>query len=350
MLGRDMPRRFPELEQPIIGAPLAGGPSTPALTAAVSEAGGLGFLAAGYLSAEAVGEQIGEARRLTDAPFGVNMFCLSESPVEAAALDAYQQRIAGEASALGAVLGTPRFEDDEFEAKLELVLEAQIPIVSFTFGCPSVNAIDRLHERGRSVWVTVTEPGEAAIAEECGADALVVQGVEAGGHRGSFLDADGVGEISLAVLLALIAQKIKLPLVATGGIMDGRAVAAAITSGASAAQLGSALLLAPEAGTSEAHREALALGGRTALTRAFTGRRARGIVNRFMVEHGRFAPPAYPHIHHLTAPLRRAAREQGHPEVINLWAGQGYALAQARPAEDLVREFGAQARALLPGH
>jgi nitronate monooxygenase len=186
------------------------------------------------------------------------------------------------------------------------------------------------------------------VAAGAGADALVVQGIEAGGHRASF--DDGVGrDASLLVLLRLIATNplVEVPLIAAGGIMDGAAAAAVITAGATGAQLGTALMLTPEAGTSAAHRKAFKSHEGTEITRAFTGRRARGIANGFMAEHGPYAPSAYPQLHHVTAPLRRAGREQGDAEVINLWAGQGFKLAQRRGAAVIVRKIGEDARLLL---
>jgi nitronate monooxygenase len=196
------------------------------------------------------------------------------------------------------------------------------------------------------VWVTVTTPQEAASAARVGADALVVQGAEAGGHRGSFDDA-APGEIGLLALLQLVAATVDLPLIAAGGLATGRAIAAVLAAGASAAALGSALMLTPEAATSAPHRAALAAGADTALTRAFTGRLARGLDNRFLREHGPGAPSAYPEIHHVTAPLRAAGRERGDADVVNLWAGQTHALASAEPAADVVRRLAAEARAAL---
>jgi nitronate monooxygenase len=196
------------------------------------------------------------------------------------------------------------------------------------------------------VWVTVTTPAEARTAVEAGTDALVVQGAEAGGHRGSFDDA-APGTIGLLALLQLVTAETDLPLIATGGIMSGAGIAAVLVAGAAAAQLGSALLLTPEAGTSTPHREHVGREGETALTRAFSGRTARGIVNRFQREHDADAPSAYPEIHHLTAPLRAAARERGDAEAINLWAGQAHPLARTQPAGELVRMLAAEARAAL---
>ena len=325
-------RAFPRLEHPIVQAPLAGGPSTPELAAAVSTAGGLGFLAAGYKSADALAADIARARELTSAPFGVNLFLLSETPVDDVRLAAYAESIEPEAHRRGVALGQPRFEDDALAAKLELVCQERPLVTSFTFGCPSPSIVARLHERDISVWATVTEVDEALLAAQAGADALIVQGAEAGGHRGSFEDADGRGEIALFPLLRLIVRAGELPLVASGAIADGAGVAAAIVAGASAVQIGTAFMRCPEAGTSASQRDALTAPTPTGLTRAFTGRRGRGIVNAFMREHSGDAPSAYPHVHHLTSPVRAAARAAGDAEAINLWAGEAHVLAEDRPA------------------
>jgi nitronate monooxygenase len=335
------------LREPIVQAPLAGGPSTPRLAAAVGAAGGLGFLAAGYKTAAAVRDDIGELRSSSDAPFGVNIFAPPAALADRAAVAAYAERLKGEADAFGVELGEPRHDDDDFAAKLELLITERVEIVSFTFGCPEPDVVARLHAADCDVWVTVTDRREAEQARAAGADALVVQGFEAGGHRGYFSDEPQREELGLLAALRLIASAVELPLVAAGGIADGAAVAAVLCAGAVAAQIGSALMLAPEAGTSPAHRDALASQGATRLTRAFSGRQARGIVNRFMDEHGALAPLAYPDIHHLTTPIRAAAREAGDAQAINLWAGQTHALAEAAPAEQIVRRLGAEAREAL---
>ena len=344
-----MKRPFPALAHPIVQAPLAGGPSTPALAAAVSGAGGLGFVAAGYKAPDAVGDDIAATRALTSAPFGVNLFMGPATRADPRRLDAYAAELAVEAQRLGARLGEPRHDDDAFASKLELLLRERIAIVSFTFGCPSADTVARLRERGTAVWVTVTDPAEALIAARVGADALIVQGAEAGGHRGSFVDRDGQGEIGLLALLRLIAHRTDLDLVASGGIADGAGVAAVLAAGAQAAQIGTGFLRTPEAGTGTAHRAALSGDAPTAITRAFTGRRARGIVNRFQREHAAAAPSAYPEVHHLTAPLRAAARAAGDADAVNLWAGQAYELADETPAAELVRRLSAEARAALDG-
>jgi nitronate monooxygenase len=337
-----------QLDVPIVQAPLGGGPSTPQLTAAVVQAGGLGFLAAGYKPPDAVKVDVARLRELSERPFGVNLFAPPAPATAADAVEAYARRLAAEARAQGVALGEPRHDDDGWEQKLELVIEERVAVVSVTFGCPDVETVGRLHEAGAAVWVTVTTPAEATVAAAAGADALVVQGVEAGGHRGSFDDA-APGLIGLLPLLVLVRAAVELPLVASGGIADGRGVAAVLAAGASAAQLGTAFMLTPEAGTSAAHRRALTGDSPTALTRAFTGRMARGIENRFMREHGAGAPSAYPDVHHLTAPLRAAAREREDPGGLHLWAGQAYPLAVELPAAELVRRLAAEARRALDG-
>ena len=324
---------------------MAGGPSTPELAAAVANAGGLGFIAAGYRTAERLREDILAARALTDGAVAVNLFLVAEAPVNEVAVAAYARELEPVAARYGADLGSAHFDDDQLEAKLGVVRELRVPIVSFTFGCPEPSLVRSLRDEGIAVWVTVTEPDEAALAAQAGADALICQGVEAGGHRGAFVDEDGRGELGLLALLRLTRAITDLPLIASGGVADGAGIAATLAAGARAAQIGTAFMLCPEAGTSPPHRQALSRPGTTALTRAFSGRRARGIVNRFMREHEARAPSAYPHVHHLTAPLRAAARAAGDPEAINLWAGQAYALAEELPAAELMARWSAE----LPG-
>lgn len=326
---------------------MAGGPSTPALAAAVSAAGGLGFLAAGYKTPETVSADIAAVRTATARPFGVNLFAPSGGPANAEAIAAYADRLGAEAARYRVGLGAPRHDDDAFAAKLELVRRERIPVVSFTFGCPSPEAIAALKAADSSVWVTVTNLAEGQLATAAGADALVAQGAEAGGHRGFFTDDDHQEDLGLLVLVRLLSTHVPLPLIAAGGIMDGPTIAAVLCAGAVAAQLGTALMLTPEAGTPPLQRELLAAPGPTRLTRAFSGRTARGLVNRFMAEYDADAPRGYPQVHHLTSPLRAAAREAGDADAINLWAGQGHELVRAEPAGELVRALSASAAEVL---
>jgi len=337
------------LTEPIVQAPLAGGPSTPELAVAVCEAGALGFLAAGYKRADAVREEIAKVRAATDQPFGVNVFVPSSEPVDPGTITDYLDELAAEAERHQVELGEPRHDDDDWEGKLQLVCDERVAVVSFTFGCPDAAVLERLQRCGIAVWITVTDRDEARQAQAAGADALVVQGTEAGGHRGGFADRDDAGAAGsgLLALLRVVAHTVPLPLVATGGIADGAAVAAVLCAGASAAQIGTALMLSPEAGTNPAQRVLMDKPHETDLTRAFTGRLARGLRNRFMAEHSASAPVAYPEINHVTSPLRAAARTRGDADAFNLWAGQAHELAQARPAGEIVRQMGADARRAL---
>jgi nitronate monooxygenase len=330
-----------QLDIPIVQAPMGGGPSTPELAAAVSEAGGLGFLAAGYKAPDAARDDIAAVRALTGRPFGVNVFAPPGPEPAPGVVEEYARTLEGD-------LGTPRHDDDGWAGKLALLAAERVPVVSSTFGCPSPEETRALHDGGCAVWVTVTTADEAAAAVDAGADALVVQGVEAGGHRGTW-DDSAPGDVGLLALLQAVRPVAGgVPLVATGGIATGAAVAAVLAAGAAAAQIGTALMLAPEAATSPAHRDAIAAGGApTGLTRAFTGRTARGIVNEFMRAHDADAPSAYPDVHHLTQPLRAAARERGDADGFHLWAGQAYALASEEPTGDFVRRLAAEAREAL---
>jgi nitronate monooxygenase len=335
------------LRRPVIAAPMAGGPSTPALAAAVSNAGGLGFLAAGYLSPERLAGDIAETRRSTDQPFGVNVFAPVTQPADAAEeadVVAYAERLAPTARRYGVVLGAPVGGDDAYAEKLRLLLADPVPVVSFAFGVPAADVVDALHAQGSEVWVTVTHPSAVPAADEVSVDALVVQGMEAGAHRGGVDDTD---EYALLPLLRLVAARARMPLVAAGGIADGPALAAVLAAGASAGALGTAFLLAPEAGTSAVQRAAVASAADTRLTRAFTGRRARGVINEFMRVHDRRAPAAYPHVHYVTAPLRAAARAAGDPSLVNLWAGQAHALTREAPAAEIVAQVATDAATVL---
>jgi nitronate monooxygenase len=327
------------LAHPIVQAPMAGGPSTPELAAAVSNAGALGFVAAGYLTPDAVRAQIDETRGLTDRPFGVNIFSPGEA-ADPASVRAFVERLAPLAAAAGVALGDPRFDDDHYDDKVQVVIDARPAVVSFAFGCPSAEVVRRCAAVGSEVWVTVTDATEAVAALDAGAHAVVAQGGEAGAHRGTFVD-DDRDPLPLRALLdgvhtAFGAHTEPPAIVATGGLMNGTDIARALASGAAAAQLGTAFLLCPEAGTSEVHRRAIAEDRPTLITRAFTGRRARGIVNAWTDHFTAGAPRAYPEIHHVTAPLRAHGRRTGNPDLVNLWAGTGHAQARPVPAADLI--------------
>jgi nitronate monooxygenase len=337
-----------ELETPIVLAPLAGGPSTPELAAAVSEAGGLGFLAAGYRTARTLAGALDRLATLTSRPYGVNLFVPGQ-PTGPERWAGYVRALGDEARRYDVELGTARFDDDGWADKVAVVEQRRVPVVSFTFGCPEEAVIRPIHGYGGEVWVTVTTPDEAAQARRAGADVLVAQGVEAGGHRGSFTDTDDPDDYAVLVLVQLLTSAASTPVVAAGGLATGRAVAAVLCAGARAAQVGTAFLACPEAGTNPVHRDALATPTPTALTRAFTGRLARAIRNGFMARHRDEAPIAYPELHHVTSPLRAAGRSAGDPDVVNLWAGQAHPLVRPMPAAQVVRTLTDEARTAATG-
>ncbi|MFZ3570628.1 nitronate monooxygenase [Streptomyces sp. BH097] len=340
---------------PIVQAPMAGGASHPALVAAVAEAGGLGFLAAGYKTADGMYQEIKQVRALTGRPFGVNLFMPQTEHADPATVEVYRNQLAGEATWYRTPLGeTDSCGDDGYDAKLAILVDDPVPLVTFTFGCPRRADVQALQRVGTKVGVTVTTVEEAQAAQEAAADLVCVQGIEAGGHQGTHRDnpeADGSG-IGLLSLIAQVRETVQLPIIAAGGIMRGAQIAAVLAAGADLAQLGTAFLVTPESGAPEPHKQAMTnpLFNRTELTRAFSGRPARGLVNRFMREHGPYAPAAYPQVHHMTSPLRKAAAKAGDPQGMALWAGQGHRLARELPAGHLVEVLAAEldaARAAL---
>jgi nitronate monooxygenase len=329
--------RFPDLlRRPVVVAPMAGGPSTPELVVAAAGAEALGFLAAGYKTPAAMAAEVAAVRAATSQPFGVNVFIPGTPCTDPGALDRYLSslRIAGP-------LGGGAWDDDGFDGKIAALLADPPAITSFTFGCPPAEVIRRLQGAGSLVAVTVTSPGEAAIAAAAGADALCVQGYEAGAHRGTFVNDDAPGrDYGLLSLIGEVAAVTGLPQVAAGGIMGPRQVQAVLAAGAAAAQCGTAFLRCPESGAHPRYKAALADPRYTAttLTRAFSGRLARGLVNQFIRDH-QDAPAAYPEINNATRPLRAAAAAEGDTERMSLWAGQGYRSATDYPAGEIIERL-----------
>ncbi|MBT2567836.1 nitronate monooxygenase [Arthrobacter sp. ISL-85] len=318
--------RLGSLALPVIQAPMAGGPSTPGLAAAVSEAGGLGFVAGGYKTAAAMRAEIEAVRGHTDKPFGVNLFVPQPSVTSPEVLQEYAASLAPDAERFGVSLGDPKHDDDDWDQKLKALLELAPAVVSFTFDLPEPSVVEALQQRGAYVIATVTDRDEALQALAAGADALCVQGPEAGGHRGTFKADAPPPLVPLHGILGELSD-LEVPLIAAGGIATAEHTRAALAVGAAAVQAGTAFLRANEAGTKAVHRAALASSDRfttTAVTRAFSGRNARGLYNEFMRRHDGDAPYGYPEIHHLTTPLRAAAAAAGEPDWLNLWAGINY--------------------------
>ncbi|MDQ2825398.1 MAG: nitronate monooxygenase [Actinomycetota bacterium] len=344
-----------ELAVPVVAAPMAGGPSTAELVAAVGEAGGLGFLAGGYLSPETLARQIADVWDASTRPFGVNLFVPDASNTylngrprglsgqdRVQAVAAYRDALAGEAARRGVELPQPGVgEPDDWERQLDLVVRERVPVVSFTFGLPGAAVFSELSRAGIETMVTVTDYDEATAAIAAGADALCLQGPDAGGHRGTLDPVKRPSGRHLADLVAEVRPLTQLPLIAAGGIATPGAAAALVDAGADAVQLGTAFLLTPEAGTSLAHRRAFADPAltTTTVTRAFSGRWARALTTDFVLQHGPAAPAAYPEVHHMTVPLRRAAAAADEPALLALWAGTGWRDATAVPAATVVAHF-----------
>jgi nitronate monooxygenase len=322
---------------PVVLAPMAGGPSTPALAAAASGAGAFVFLAGAYLSPERLREDITDLRAATSDPFGVNLFAPSpDLPALVGEAQVYADLLGPWAADAGVELGQPRWDDDHFGAKVDLLVEVAPAVVSFAFAWPPAEVVDRLQDAGVEVWVTVNEAAEVQWEQELGVDGLVAQGWEAGGHRGGPVDT-GLEQPALAELLAAVTAATDLPVIGTGGVMSGADVADVLASGAVAAALGTAFLRGPEAGTAAVHRHALSHRTGTTVTRAFTGRSARALTTTWVELFSEAAPAAYPHVHHVTAPLRAHGKATGEAELVHLWAGTEHARSRELPAAELVR-------------
>ncbi len=350
------------IQHPVIQAPMAGGTTTPELVAAVSEAGGLGSLGAAYMSPESIREAIGKIRSLSDRPFAVNLFVPPDYDVDlrsmersASLLEPYRRELGIEQPPLPEDPQTVRFRED-FDEQLTVVLEEPVPVFSFTFGALPTATVECLKANGSTVIGTATTVEEGEHLEAAGVDAVVGQGAEAGAHRGTFL---GSFEASMVGTMALVPQLVDalgIPVIASGGIMDGRGLAAALCLGAQAAQMGTAFLLCEESGAPATHKAAIlaATDDATAITRAFSGRPARGIKNRFLLElagHEEELPP-FPVQNALTRDIRGAAGKQSRPEFMSLWAGQAAGLARrtrSQKAADLVREVAEVAKSVLLG-
>ncbi len=333
------------LEIPLIAAPMAGGPGTPELVVAAARAGGLGFLAAGYRTAAALAEQISRVRE-SSIPFGVNVFAPNPVPVDLAAFHRYALAIRHEADQFDLDLADdiPIEDDDHWRDKIDVLLADPVPVVSFTFAVPDRGVVADLRRAGSIVVQTVTSADEALLALDAGVDALAVQASAAGGHWGTFTPDQPPAAVPLVELLAQVRRAVNLPLVAAGGLATPDDVAAVLDAGADAAMLGTVLLRTEESGASAAHQAALADPGRgdTVMTRAFTGRPARALRNRFVDRYDALAPAGYPAIHHLTSPLRKSATAAGDPELVNLWAGTGYRHASVEPAAELLTHLAEQ--------
>ena len=330
------------LTVPLVAAPMAGGPSTPALVVGAARAGALGFLAAGYKTPQALADEIAKVRA-EGVPFGVNLFAPNPVPVDRAAFRRYAEALQRDADRYGLDVATaePVEDDDHWHDKLDVLLADPVPVVSFTFGLPARDVVAALRRAGSLVVQTATSADEARLGTEAGADLLVVQASAAGAHSGTLTPARIPPEVPLTELLAAVRAVTPLPLLAAGGIGTRDDVRAALGAGAAAAVVGTVLLRSDESGASAAHREALAdpRPRTTVVTRAFTGRPGRALRNLFTDRYGDLAPSGYPAVHHLTRPLRAAAAAVGDADLLNLWAGTGHRHAGTGPVADLLRRL-----------
>jgi nitronate monooxygenase len=335
------------IELPIMQAPMGGGPSTPELVAAVSNAGGLGSLGAPYLTPEQILDAVRRVRALTERPFAVNLFAgayQTENAIDPAPMLA----LLGEAHA---ALGLPPpvvpvLPPDPFAAQLAAVLEARPPIFSFTFGIPKPQEIARLRARDIAIVGTATSVAEARLLEAADVDGILAQGSGAGAHRGTFSGRFEDAMVPTLELVRGISRAVELPVTASGGLMDGADIRAALEAGAAVAALGTAFLACPESGASKAYKQAVlaARADTTVITRAFSGRPARGMANAFIVrmrDHEAAIQP-YPLQNALTRAMRGAAAERGDSGFLSLWAGTGVARARALPAGELVTVLAAE--------
>ncbi|GAB6902366.1 NAD(P)H-dependent flavin oxidoreductase [Kineosporia succinea] len=331
---------------PIAGAPMAGGPTTVALARAVAGAGGFPFLAGGYRTPQALAAEIDEMRS-SGARFGVNLFVPARDRPDPSAFAAYAAELAPEAARYGLELNpVPVEDDDHWPAKIALLVQRPVPVVSLTFGLPDVSDIAALTDVGTRVLASVTSVGEARAARDVGVDGLVVQGTGAGGHSATHDPARRPAPIPLDDLVRQVIAEVGLPVVATGGVDGPDAVRRLLAAGAESVAVGTLLMLTDEAGTTPVHRAALAdvsdqvgVFPETVVTRAFTGRPARALRTSFVDRHGEKAPVAYPGVHHLTRALRQAAARAGEARNVHLWAGTGYRNALTGPAADVVRRL-----------
>lgn len=341
------------LEHPIIQAPMAGGGDTPDLVAAVSNSGGIGFLGAAYCTPEQVLELSLGVRQKTSRPFGLNLFAPLPAPGPTDAQSA-MQRVAPFYRELGLPApATPEPPRNSFAEQLATCLRTDASVFSFTFGLLPADAIAAIKQRGLFLMGTATTVDEAVALERAGVDAVIAQGSEAGGHRGTFLGDFSAAMIGTISLVPQVVDAVRVPVVASGGIMDGRGIAAALALGASAVQLGTAFLTCAESGVCDGYKQTILAAGEdeTRVTRAFSGRPARGIVNRFMrqVESADASDAIlpFPLQNALTRPMRAAAARQNRPEYLSLWAGQGVRLARRQSAAELVTTLVAETDAAL---
>lgn len=329
------------IKYPIIQAGMAGN-TTPELVASVSDSGGLGTIGAGYFSLERLSEEIDKVKLLTAKPFAVNLFVPNKQKLKPAQVDLMNAWLSPYRRALDLEHPVVNLsESQQLERQIDILIEKKVAVASFTFGVPETRLIRKMHENDIIVMGTATSVEEALANEAAGVDIIVTQGSEAGGHRGSFLKQDGeypmIGSISL---IPQVADAVSVPVIAAGGIMDGRGVLASLILGASGVQMGTAFLTSQESGADIAYKQAILNSTETStvLTNAFSGKMARGIRNDFVNYLSQFngEVPEYPIQNQLTSAIRKASTANHDDSMMSLWSGQTPRLATSRSAQEIV--------------
>jgi nitronate monooxygenase len=344
-----------DISCPVIQAPMAGGGDTAKLVSAVSNAGGIGFIGASYLTPEQIIERGREVRQQTSRPFGINLFAPLPRP---SADDTFIARAIEKISPYFEELGLPlpappKLPASNFDDLLAASLETEATVFSFAFGLLPPGAMVAVKRRGLFVAGTATTVKEAQALADQKVDAVIAQGSEAGGHRGTFATAFESGMIGSISLIPQVVNAVSVPVIASGGVMDGRGIAAALALGASAVQMGTAFLTCEEAGIAAAYKDAILQSGeeQTEVTRAFSGRPARGIQNRVLLDYKDMPDSIlpFPLQNGLTRPLRAEATKQNRAEYLSLWAGQGLRMARRTSAAGLVARLNTELSEALDG-
>ncbi|TAK78512.1 MAG: nitronate monooxygenase [Gammaproteobacteria bacterium] len=340
------------IQAPIIQAPMAGGATTPRLVANVSNADGLGSIGGGYLSAEEIRKSIRETRALTQKPFCVNLFTPTQTIISERKIQKMVKILSKYNKELKITSSATIPMADSFDAQLEVIIEEKVPVVSFTFGIPTANQIQKLKAQKIILIGTATTVKEGIKLAENGCDFIVAQGSEAGGHRGSFLGSFKKSLIGTMALVPQLVDAVNVPVIAAGGIMDGRGLGAALMLGAAGVQMGTAFLTCPESGVHKKYKEAILKSNEesTVVTTVFSGKLARGIQNKFIEEMEKYEEDIleYPFQHYLTQPIRKESARQDQLEWMSLWAGQGTRLSKELPADELIKKIIEQLKELMP--
>ena len=341
------------IKYPIIQAGMAGGITSPELVASVSNAGGLGSIGAGYMTPKDLQDTIQKVKSLTKEPFSVNLFTPEVVTVDQAKVDQANEWLSHFRHDLN-ITETPEVKtvtDDNFKQQIDLIIEENIKICSFTFGIPDQDIIDKLKSKGILLIGTATTVDEAIKNEEKGIDIIVMQGSEAGGHRGSFLDSHQTSMIGTMALIPQVVDQVNIPVIAAGGITDGRGLVAALALGAEGVQMGTAFVTSLESGSPEIAKQAILESHEvsTVVTSTFSGKPARGLNNLFIEQMSKYedALPQYPIQNTLTQPIRKSAAKEKRIEYMSLWCGQNLRTLNSKSASDIIKDTVAQADKVL---